>query len=154
MNVDDPVLKCSKGELYRVDGEQKYILVKDLLRIYDWVPYTLDLPENCSETTLTNEGFKIISGNVSKDSEHNISSVESGWIVNDSGGFTVASDSSDPFVSTTHYAVRSFDDWVPENSQQRRFKDMIQNLESKAMEEEDEHRFAQGSATGDFRNPI
>ena len=75
------------------------------------------------------------------------------WIIDESGGFSVAGN-NDPFVNSTHTAVRSFDSWVPENAQQRRYKEMVRSIENRAMTEEDEHCFKNGSATGDFKNPI
>jgi hypothetical protein len=76
------------------------------------------------------------------------------FIVDSTGGFSVATDTNDNFVSATHDAVRHFAGWVPENAQQRRFKAMVECLETKAMEEEDDYNFSQGCANGDFANPI
>ena len=150
--MNDPIMRSVDDKLYKKIDGKNYIFKKDLLRIYDWELFSGTIPENCTNTTLTDEKFIFIENGYSKDKHHDISTTETGWIVNETGGFTAANNTND-FINYTHQAVRSFNEWIPENAQQRRFKSMVENLEQKAKIEEENHVFKQGKAMPDFNNP-
>ena len=149
--MNDPIFKSKDGRFWREAQYDVEVLTRNVLRIYAWVKVLDDLPPNCEKTTLSEESFKQVGEAIMKDVPSVIiNGSEDDWIDEDtSGGFTIAS--SDPYVDQTHEAVRHFAAWVPENAQQRRFKAMIENLEMKAKNEEDEFHFSLGEATPDFQ---
>ena len=152
--MNDPIFKDSAGNYYMENGYDVVILKKNLLRIYEWTESIDNLPEGCVQTTLEKEGYKMVGEAIMK----NIPSVilngdQNDWIEeNQLGGFTMANSNSE-FVQSTHTAVNKFAEWIPENAQQRRFKDMIERIEDRAMNEEDEHHFNNGTAPSNFKKP-
>ena len=142
--MNDPIYKSPDGRFYRQTVYDVEVLDKNLLRIYDWNMVLDDLPPNCQETTLGAEGFKMVGEAIMKDVPSTILNGDSDdWIEDDTGGFTRAPSTSE-YVQKTHSDVAAFDNWIPENDQQRKFKNMVLNLENKARSEEDEYRFTRG----------
>lgn len=155
--MNDQILRSENGLYYRrSDDGNVLVLRRNVFRQHEWCA-TDSIPDGCVDTTPEKEGFEMVGDVLMKkgDVPKPISMGESlSFIEDTSGGFTMAKDSNDRFVITTHHAVRHFDNWVPENAQQRRFKNMVQNLETRAMREEDEHNFNNGTVMGNFKNPI
>ena len=154
--LNDPIFRSRNNVLYKKVDDTVYELTRNIFRQYIWILINDDLPPGCTETTLRSEGFKVVGDAIIVKDEPSVAIMGTAedFIVHESGGFSMAENANDGFVSSTHDAVRHFANWVPENAQQRRFKAMVVDLEAKAMGEEDEHTFATGSATGDFKNPI
>ena len=152
--LQEIIFKDSTGNLFMEQGYDIAVLKKNLLRIYEWETVLDELPEGCVQTTLEKEGYKMIGNAIMKNVPAVILNGDSNdWIEeNQSGGFTMANNNSD-FVQSTHTAVNKFAEWIPENAQQRRFKDMIERIEERAMNEEDEHHFNNGTAPSNFKKP-
>jgi len=62
-------------------------------------------------------------------------------------------DPSIAFVQETHQAVRAFNDWVPSTEQEHSARDFIQGQESRAVQIDDEIRFAQGKPGVNYSRP-
>lgn len=159
--MNDPIFITPAGKIYRTqyqtgDGFNNWKLHKNITGVYEWQGIDAgEMPADVRETTLDKEGFRMAGEAIMKKSVRPVRTTENmNFITDERGGFTMAKDQNDPFVYATHQAVRTFDNWVPENAQQRRFKAMVQNIEDNAMKDEDEHNFSEGTATGDFKNPI
>jgi len=154
---DQNILRSENGVYFQNSENNCYVLRRNIFRQYEW-ELSDSVPTNCVETTLKNEGFVFVGEIIMKDNEIpppiTTDSTMGNFIVEESGGFTMSNDTKDRFVSTTHAAVRSFDQWIPENAQQKRYKSMIEKLEKKATKEEDEYHFNKESCMDDFKNPI
>jgi len=153
---DQKILRSENGIYYRQNENNVYVLRRNIFRQYEW-EISDSIQTNCVETTLKNEGFDFVGEIIMKNNEmppQITDSTMGNFIVEESGGFTMSEDTNDRFVSTTHAAVRSFDQWIPENAQQKRYKSMIEKLEKKATKEEDEYHFNKESCMDDFKNPI
>ena len=159
--MNDPIFVTPTGRIFRTQyqdgaGFNNWVLHKNITGVYEWRGIDgSEMPTDVTESTLDKAGFRVAGDAIMKKSVNPIRTTENmDFITNERGGFTVAQDPEDPFVYSTHQAVRTFDNWTPDNAQQRRFKEMVQKIEEKAMNEEDEHHFNQGSAVDDFKNPI
>lgn len=62
-------------------------------------------------------------------------------------------DPSIAFVNETHRAVRAFNNWVPSNEQEHSAKEFIQRQEARAVQIDDEIRFARGMAGANYSAP-
>jgi len=153
---DQKILRSENGIYYRQNENNVYVLRRNIFRQYEW-EISDSIQTNCVETTLKNEGFVFVGEIIMKNNEmppQITDSTMGNFIVEESGGFTMSEDTNDRFVSTTHAAVRSFDQWIPENAQQKRYKSMIEQLENKAIKEEDEYHFNNETCMKDLKNPI
>ena len=154
--MNDPIFRSNGDSLYKKTSTGGLMKIhRNIFRQYIWENVNDELPSNSVETTLREEGFNMVGTAIMKETPTPIVPDDvMDYIVDSTGGFGVATNTNDAFVSSTHDAVRHFANWVPENPQQRRFKNMVANLESKAMQEEDDFAFTGGSVNGDFTNPI
>ena len=146
--MDDPVFKNAEGGLFRqVDEECVEQLCRNLLRIYEWTTVQEPVPENVVLTTLAQEGFKMVGRAIMRNAPPiMLENPDPGWISEETGGFTKAEDTNNTFVRETHQALSAWEHWIPETSQQRRYRDMVERLEANAKHEEDESKFKQGSS--------
>lgn len=144
--MDDQIFKSESGELFcQYDGVSKK-LCKNPLGIYAWMLYHAEYSTD-NTTTLKDEGFVLVGHAIMKEiPQIRLLNEDSDplWITGESGGFTRATTNT-LLVQQTHTAIDAFNDWVPENAQQRRFKAMVECLEAKAKNEEDEYCFARGT---------
>jgi hypothetical protein len=154
--MNDPIYRAPNDSLYKkTKTDEVFKLHRNIFRQYIWKRINDTLPPNCVETTLRGEGFKMVRESIMKETPTPIVPDDvMDYIVDSRGGFGMAKNTDNVFVSSTHDAVRHFANWVPENAQQRRFKIMVTNLETRAMEEEDDFAFTEGCANGYFKNPI
>ncbi len=68
------------------------------------------------------------------------------------GEFTIA-ESDTSFVDSVHEAVNSWNDFKPKTKGQKRFYDIVNKIEARAIAEQDEIRFTAGKASIDVRHP-
>ena len=154
--MNDLIFRAKDDSLYKKTTDGNLLkLHRNIFRQYIWKRINDELPPHCEETTLRGEGFKMVGVAIMKETPTPIVPDDvMDYIVDSTGGFSMAQNRDNVFVSSTHDAVRHFANWVPENAQQRRFKDMVAKLETRAMQEEDDFAFTGGCANGDFKNPI
>lgn len=76
------------------------------------------------------------------------------FIVNDDEcePFTHA-DPSIEFVKETHQAVRAYNNWIPNNEQEHNAREFIQQQEARAVQIDDEIRFARGMPGANYSFP-
>lgn len=77
-------------------------------------------------------------------------------------GFIVPDDECEPFthavadndfVRDTHAAVRAFNDWVPKDDREAQTRSFVIRQEARAVQVDDEARFARNMAGANYRNP-
>lgn len=146
--MDDPVFKSADEGLFRqVEEECVERLYRNLLRIYEWETVQEPVPENCALTTLAKEGFKMVGSAIMRDAPPiMLENPDPGWITEETGGFTRAENTNNPFVNETHQALSAWEHWVPQSARQRTYRDMVVRLEASAKREEDEYLFERGSS--------
>ena len=154
--MNDPIYRSQNDSLYKkTNTGEVFKLTRNIFRQYIWERILNDMPPHSTESTLRAEGFKMVRDTIMKETPNPIISDDvMDYIEDSTGGFQMATDTDHIFIASTHDAVRHFAAWVPENAQQRRFKKMVDNLETKAMQEEDDYSFKQVCATPDFKRPI
>lgn len=62
-------------------------------------------------------------------------------------------DPSIPFVHETHQAVLAYNNWIPGNEQEHNAREFIQQQEARAVQIDDEIRFARGMAAANYSQP-
>lgn len=143
-------------------GREPSTLTKEMVRnMWDSMGYVVGLHDFCLKQDENNVVLDMTPGDSDNEEEDDTIAEEmKDFIVPDEQGepfchpdMTKLSKEQQKWVNETHKAVRDWENWHPEDEEQKKIKDFVDNMTAKYSVKEDERQFLAGNASLDLSAP-